>query len=65
MRRTVLKEIALPGNDLVRDVGNRLLALVDGSNQEFAAPDFVPDVIFDFSTVVALCDNVFVDIADP
>ena len=65
MRWAVLKEIPLPRNDLVRDIGNRLLALVDRSDQEFAAPDFVADVIFDFSAVAVLRDNVLVDIADP
>jgi hypothetical protein len=61
MRWAVLKKVALPRNDLVRDVGNRLLALVDRSDQEFAAPDLVADVIFDVSAVVVLRDNVLVE----
>ena len=65
MRWAVLKKVALPRNDLVRDVGNRLLALVDRSDQEFAAPNFVADVIFDFTAVVVLRDDVFVRVADP
>jgi hypothetical protein len=65
MRRTVFEKVALPRNDLVRDVGNGLLALVDRSDQEFAVPDLVANVIFDFAAVVPLRDNVFVDVADP
>ena len=65
MRWAVFKKIALPRNDLVRDVGNGLLALVDRSDQEFAAPDFVADVVFDLAAVVVLRDDVFVRVADP
>src|SRR6266536_1646261 len=59
MQWAVLKKIPLPRNDLVRDVGNGLLALVDRADQKFAAPDFVADVIFDFATVAVLRDDVF------
>ena len=52
MRRAVLEKIALPRNDLLRDIRNRLLALMDRSDQEFPAPDFVADVIFDFAALV-------------
>jgi hypothetical protein len=33
--------------------------------RNFAAPDLVADVIFDFAAVVPLRDDVFVDVADP
>ena len=45
MRRTVLKEIALTFNNLVRDIGNGLLTLVNGFDQKFPAPDLVAKVI--------------------
>ena len=41
MRSPMLEEIVLPRNDLLRDVGNRLLALMDRANQEFPAPDSI------------------------
>jgi hypothetical protein len=47
------------------NVGNRLLALVDRSDQEFAAPDFVADIVFDFTAVVILRDDILVGITDP
>src|SRR5213596_3538197 len=64
MRRAVFEKVELPRNDLLRDVGNGLLPLVNRSDQEFAAADFVADVIFDFAVVI-LRDDVFVEVADP
>ena len=61
----MFEKVALPRNDLLRDIGNGLLALMDRSDEEFAAPDFVADVIFDFAAVIALRDDVLVDVADP
>ena len=62
----VLEEIALPRNDLLRDVHNRLLPLMDRADQKFAAADFVPDVIFGVAALrVAGSNNVLVQIADP
>src|SRR5437870_4822970 len=55
------QKIALPRNNLPRDIRNGLLALVDRSDQEFAAPGLVADVIFDVSAVVVLRDNVLVE----
>src|SRR5207247_129470 len=66
VRRAVLKEIALPRNDLLRDVENCLLALMDRADQEFSAPDFVPDIIFNFAALgVAGRDDVLIKITDP
>ena len=64
MGRSVLEKIALPLHDLVRDIGNCLLALVDGLDQKFAAPDLITNVIFDFVAVAILRHDVFVSIAD-
>ncbi len=66
MRRAMLKEIPLPRNDLLRDVQNCLLALMDRADQEFAAADFVADIIFDVPGLrVSGGDDVLVEIADP
>ena len=54
----------LPRHDLVRDVGDRLLALVDRFDQEFSAADFVADVILHFAAVAVLRHDVFVGVAD-
>ncbi len=64
MGRSVLEKIALPLHDLVRDIGNRLLALVDRLDQKFAAPDFIANVIFDFVAIAILRHDVFVSVAD-
>ncbi len=51
MRWSVLEKIALPRDDLLRNVRNRLLALMDRADKEFPAPDFVADIIFDFAAL--------------
>ena len=51
MRRSVLEKLPLSRDDLLRDVGNRLLALMDRANKDFPAPDFVADLIFDFAAL--------------
>src|SRR5207244_2334070 len=62
----MLKEIALPRNDLLRDIQNCLLALMDRADQEFSAPNLVADVIFHFAALsIAGRDDVLVQIADP
>jgi hypothetical protein len=54
------------GNDLLRDVHNCLLPLMDRADQEFAAADFVPDVIFDVAALrVARRNDVLIQVADP
>ena len=62
--RAVLKKFALPFYDLVRDIGNRLLALMDRFDQEFSAADLVADVIFHFAAVAVLRHDVLVSVAD-
>jgi hypothetical protein len=47
----MLEKIMLPRDDLPRDVGNRLLALMDRPNKEFPGPDFIANVIFDFAAL--------------
>ena len=64
LRRAVIEEIALPRNDLVRDVRNRLLALVDRFDQEFSASDFIADVILHFAAIAVLRHDVLVGVAD-
>ena len=62
----MLKEIALPRNDLLPNVENCLLAAMNRADQEFSAPDLVADVIFNFAALgVAGRDDVLVKIADP
>ena len=49
MRRAVLEKLPLPRDDLVRDIRDRLLALMNRFDQEFPAADFVADVILHFA----------------
>ena len=48
----------------MRDVRNRLLALMDRFDQEFSAADFVADVILHFTAISVLRHDVFVGVAD-
>src|SRR5207302_3539421 len=59
-----VKKIALPRNNLVRNVGNCLLTLVNRFDQELSAPDFVADVILYFTSISILCHDVLVSVAD-
>src|SRR6476646_795426 len=48
----------------MRNVGNRLLALVDRLDQKFSAPDFIANVILYFVAIPILGHDVLVSIAD-
>ena len=63
-RRTLVEEVALPFHDLVRNIGNRLLALVNRLDQKFSAPDLVTNVVLHFVSVAVLRHDVLVSIAD-
>ena len=60
----MLEEFALPRDDLMRDVGNRLLALVDRLDEKFAAADLVSNVIFDLVPVTFFRHDVLVGITN-
>ena len=62
----MLQKIVLPRDDLLRDVGDCLLALMDRADQKFTAPDFVANIIFDLAALsVAGRDDILVKIANP
>ena len=66
MGRAIFKKIALPRNDLAHDVQNCLLTLMNRTDQEFPAPDFIADIVFDLACLsVAGGDDILVKIADP
>jgi len=51
MRWSMFEKIALACDDLLRDAGNRLLALMDRADKKFSAPDFVANVIFNLTAL--------------
>ena len=59
-----LEEILLPLDDLVGDVRDGLLALVDALDEEFAAADFVADVVLHLGAAAVLRHQVLVGVAD-
>ena len=63
-RRSLVEEVTLPFHNLVRDVGNRLLPLMDRLDQEFSAPDLVTNVVLHFASVMVLRHDVFVSVTD-
>src|SRR5579862_239038 len=58
------EELLLPRDDLVRDVRDGLLPLVDALDEEFAAADFVADVVLHVVAVAFLGHQVLVGVAD-
>ena len=63
-RRTLVKKVELPFHNLVRDVGYRLLALMNRFDQKFSAPDLVANVVLHFVSVAILRHDVFVGVAN-
>ena len=58
------EEIGLDLHDLVGDAFDRLLALLDGADEEFAGTHFLLNVFLLFSRQLAPGDHLFIRVAD-